>query len=339
MRRCLSFLCFSLLLAGTCGVSLVEQRHVSTSHVRYGISDKGWPKGLFYGIEDALYWLRFRDGRLLVNTLSEGKIDRGWIADLSDTPDNLRMTDVTSDSRHALFVLFSGGENLIVRRSLDGSGEIRRVTLSLGGHAHTIRYVADLEAVAVVIGQALALIVNEDGTFNRIGPEPFHGNNCCTYATAAVNEKTVALNVDGGLRLYSRGLEQTIWRESQSLKGYIREVASTGEGWAAIERGHEGASDGIRMFLPHDTGFDTYLSPLPMADGSLGMADEEWRITDYGHQAIVWSRRSNVLFRILGRFLESFRLDEETPQGRVCPGYSNNVFLIDSEGYTMMTFD
>ncbi len=329
--------CCALLLTGMCGASIVEQREVSTIQVRHQVLDADWPKGLFYGIEGTLYWVRFHDGCLFVYSLNEGKIDGRWIADLGDTPDNLRMTDVTSDSRDALYMLFSGYENFIVIFNLDGSGEIHRLDYSAGGHAHTIRYAAYLDAVAVVADQTLALIVNEDGSFYRFGPEALHGNNCCIYTTAAVNEKTIALNVNRGLRLFSGNHEQIIWRESPS--GFISEVASAGETWAAIETGSGGESAGIRVFLPKDHRYSSRVFPLPEPDDPLSKGDGYWRITDNGNQAIAWSRRSDALFRVSNQAVDKSRLKETTPRGRVCPASSDNVFLIDSEGYTVISFD
>lgn len=339
MRSYISFLWLAFLLTEPSSAPLIEQREISTHQTSYRAHDNTWPKGLFYGIESTLYWVRLHDRQLLINVLSEGGIGRTWTVDLKDAPDNLRMTDVTSDSRRALLVLFSGYENLVVRLNLNHPDDIRRIAIPFTGYAHTIRDVAGLDSFVVVLDQTLAVLINEDGSANRLGPEIFHGNNCCTYAAVAVSGNTVALNVDGGLRLYSGGLEEIIWRESESDKGFIREVASTGEAWVAIDSGLEERTDGVRLFLPQDREFFSYLSSLPMADDSLGMADEEWRITDCGDRAIVWSRRADVMFRVTGNILELFRLNKGTPRGRVCPGYSDRVFLIDSEGYTVISFD
>ncbi|MCP4599277.1 MAG: hypothetical protein GY847_01850, partial [Proteobacteria bacterium] len=161
MRSHLTAFCLALLLTGTCGALLVEQRDISTDQIRCRILDDSWPKGLFYGIEDMLYWIRFREGRLFIYSLNECEIGDQWIIDLGDAPDNLRMTDVTSGSRDTLLVLFSGYENLIVRLDLNDRAKIQKATFSAAGHAHTIRYVADLEAAAVIINQTLALIIDE----------------------------------------------------------------------------------------------------------------------------------------------------------------------------------
>ncbi len=337
MRSHLLSSCFVMLLIGTCGVSALEQRKISTNQVRHEISADGWPKGLFYGIGDTLCWVRFRAGRLFVCSLREGEIERRWIADLEGVPGNSRMTDVTSDSHDTLFVLFSSYENFIIKYSLGDPGESHRVTYSAAGHAHTIRYVADLEAVAVIINQTLALIINEDGSSSRFGPELLRGNNCCTYTSAAVNGNTVALNVDGGISLFSANDERVIWSDSAS--GFISEVASAGELWAAIETRLGGESAGIRVFMPKGSRYSCRVFPLPEPDDPHSKGDGYWRITDNGNQAVAWSRRSDTLFRISDQTVGRFELKKTTPRGRVCPAFSDNVFLIDSEGYTVISFD
>ncbi len=341
MRSYLHFLWLALMVADMSGAASVGQREISTQQANYRVCNDAWPKGLFYGIEDTLYWLRLHDRQLLIRTLSKGEIDGAWTIDLRGAPDNLRMTDVTSTEKHALFALFSGHENLIVRINLNQPDDIRRIAIPITGYAHTIRHIAGLDSLAVVLGQTLALLVNEDGSVNRFGPEISHGNNCCTYAAAAVSGDAIALNVNGGLRLYSGDLEEIIWGESGSGKSkrFIREVASAGEVWAAIDSSTAEGIDGIRLFLPHGREYFSHFSPLPMADGSLGMADEEWRVTDCGDRAIVWSRRSDVMFRVSEKFVDLFRLDKNTPRGRACPGHSDRLFLIDSEGYTVIVFN
>ncbi|MCP4545795.1 MAG: hypothetical protein GY835_04930 [bacterium] len=337
MRSHLLSSCFVMLLIVTCGVSSLEQRKISTNQVRHEISADGWPKGLFHGIGDALYWIRFRAGRLFVCSLREGKIERRWIADLEGVPDNLRMTDVTSDSHATLFVLFSSSENFIIKYNLGDPGEFHKVTYSAGGYAHTIRYLAHLDACAVVADQTLALIINEDGSFYRFGPEALHGNNCCIYTTAAVNEKTIALNVNRGLRLFSENHERIIWEESKS--GLIAEVASAGKAWAATEISFDGGSAGIRVFLPKDNRYVSSVFPLPEPDDPHSKGDGYWRITDNGNQAVAWSRRSDTLFRISDQIVDKFKLKDTTPLGRVCPAFSESVFLIDKAGYTVISFD
>lgn len=339
MRSYISlFFFFAFLLTEMSSEPLIQQREISTRQTSHKIHDNAWPKGLFYGIGDTLYWIISHDRQLLIHTMSEGKISRTRTVDLSNTSDNLRMTDVTSDANHTLLILFSGDDNFVIKFNLNHQNDMRRIAIP-AGYAHTIRHVSGLDAFAVLLNQALAILVNEDGDVNRFGPEITHGNNCCTYAAAAVSGDTVVLNVNRGLRLYSGDLEEIIWRENESKGGFIRELASVGDVWVAIDSGFEERADGIRLFLPQGQGYVSYLSPLPMADDSLGMADDEWRVTDCGDKAIVWSRRSDVMFRVTGTIINLFSLDKTTPQGRVCPSHSDRVFLIDQEGYTTIDFD
>ena len=266
MRNYMLFVCFAVLIAGTSDVLSVQQREVSTTQRHFKIPNSAWPKGLFYGMQDALYRLRFLDRRLEIFTIVEGKIDGGQlVAEFKDVPGIFRMRGVTSDSCETLFVLFSGKEQIIVKFNLRNSTEVRRLSYSVPGYTNTIRYISNWDDI-LVIGQSSSVLVYESG-YDRFGPEIFHGINCCSYVTGAVGGNTVALNVEGGLRLYSRDHEQIIWKES-SL-GFISEVASAGEMWAAIETSHGGESAGIRVFLPNGDNYVSRVFPLPEPDDPL----------------------------------------------------------------------
>ncbi|MCP4545794.1 MAG: hypothetical protein GY835_04925 [bacterium] len=328
MRRFLSILSLTTLIIAICDAPSAMQREVSTRERFYNISENGWPGGLFYGLDNVLYWIRFRDSQLFVYCVREDKIERVRVADLDGMPSNLRMTAVTSDLRNSLFVLFSGAgpEEFLVRLSLDDTEGIEQYTFPVHGFAQLVRYLAELDA-AVVVGQNSSVLVHRDGTFNLFGPEAFHGPGCCVFAAVAVNYDTAAFNVEQGLRLYYHDKEQSIWPISQP--GSIQEIASAGNAWAAIEYNPKGEQ--LRVFFPQDPGFGCRVVPLPKAD--------LWRITDYGHQAIVWSRQSDNALRVIGRHIELFKLKEEKHRGRICPGHSESIFLISGTGYTMINFD
>ncbi len=338
MTGYLTTLCFVTLFAAVPDVSSVEQRAVPTTQHHYSAPEAEWRKGLFYGLEDVLYSIRLSNQHLYVHALKEGKIDQTWDVDFSDVPDRFRMTAVTSDSRDTLYVLFSGTEELLVRLSLKDAGDSSKRTFSVHGFAQEICYIPDWDAI-VVVGQNSSVLLQDDGTANPFGPENFYGSSCCPFTTAAVSKGTVALNADLGLRLYTKDQEQIIWQQSQSELGFIREIASAGKAWVAIESGIASESSAIRVFLRQNGRFVSYLIPLPEVDNSLGMTDGAWRITDYGYQAIVWSRRSGELFRVLGNLVGEFFLEDDTIRGRVCPGHSENIFLIDPDGYTVISFN
>ncbi len=337
MRMYFALFCLAIMVAWQYDVRAMEQREISTEQRHTEVSTADWPKGLFYGLENLLYRITLRDRRLFVYSLGEGKVDPPPIVvDLSDVSGVTRMRAVTSDSRDVLFVQLSGDEQFIVRINLHTQERARRLTYSIPEYTNTIRYITNWAAI-LVVGRGSSILVHEDGSISTFGPEIFHGMNCCTYAAAAVSENRVALNVDRGLRTYSRDDETVIWQETDV--GFIHEIASAGRAWTAIESGFRGESFAIRIFLPQDHRFVSCLISLPKADDSLGMADGTWRITDYGHHAIVWSRRSDQLFRVSDQVVELFKLDETIPRGRVCPASSDRVFLIDSKGYTVISFE
>ncbi|MCP4604348.1 MAG: hypothetical protein GY847_28140, partial [Proteobacteria bacterium] len=211
MRYFLPIIGIATLSLAICGAPSVTQREVSTRECFYNISKNEWPNGLFYGLDNALYWIRFRDSQLFVYYVRGGEVELARVADLSGMPNNLRMTAVTSDLRNSLFVLFSGAgpEEFLVRLSLDDTGGIEKYAFPVHGFAQLVRYLAELDA-AVVVGQNSSVLVHRDGTFNLFGPEAFHGPGCCVFAAVAVNDDTAAFNVEQGLRLYYHDKEQSI---------------------------------------------------------------------------------------------------------------------------------
>ncbi len=336
VRMHFSLFCLGIIITAQHNVRALELREISTDQNRIEVSVADWPKGLFYALENLLYRITFRDCRLSVHPIRACKVDPPLIAvDLSDLPGTIRMRAVTSDFRDILFVQFSGDEQFIVKINLHTQEQAQRLPYSVYEYTNTVRYITDWAAI-LAAGQSSSMLVHEDGSNSIVGPEIFHGMNCCTYAAAAVSENRVALNVDRGLRIYSKDDERIVWQETEG--GFIHEIASAGRAWVAIESGLRGESFAIRLFLPQDDRFVSRLISLPDVDNSAGMADGTWRITDYGHNAIVWSRRSSQLFRVSDQAVELFKLDDAIPRGRVCPASSGKVFLVDSKGYTTISF-
>ncbi len=333
MRKYISTLCLAAMLAaGPCDVPTVEQREVSTKQSHYRVSDADWPKGLFYGLGDVLYWIGLVDRQLTIRPIKDGRIGRARIAaDLSDVSGVFRLRGVTSDSRDTLFVLFSGVEQIVVRLNLRDPVDARRLPYGVPGYTNTIRYIPHWKAI-LVVGQSSSVLIHEDGACIPFGPEIFNRNDRFSYTTAAVSGDRVALNVNRGLRIYSRSLEQVIWKESAS--GFIAEVANAGQAWAATEISFDGKLAGVRVFSPKGHRYVSRAFPLPKPEG-----DGYWRITNNGEQAIAWSRNSDDLFRISGRSVDKFSLKEATPRGAVCPAFSESVYLINKDGYTIINFD